>query len=285
MTDLTDVARKSVVITGAAGHLGRHVAAAFRAAGWRTRGVDLVAAPEVETVDLRDPVTARDRLAGADAVVHCAALPRPVGHAADDVFAVNMALMHGAVSAAEATGARLVYASSYSVIGLPFAPRPVRLRALPVTEAEAPAPQDIYATTKWLGEEMIEAMVRRTGLSAISLRLPWVHTAESFAREVLPIRDDPGSRVHLWAWIDAEDAGRAFVAAAQAQVMGHERLFLSAAETFSTRPSADLVAEGWPEAAPWRRLEGGESLIDARRAREVIGFAPTRAWRDYEGVS
>lgn len=264
----------SVVVTGAAGHLGRHVAGAFRAAGYRVRGLDIAGGEEIERVDLRAPATARHALSGADVIAHCAALPRPAGYAADDVFEINMALMHSAVSAAEESGARLIYASSYSVIGLPFGPVRPRLTALPVTEAEPPAPQDVYALTKWLGEEMVEALVRRTGRPAISLRLPWIHTPETFAREILPIRDDPASHVHLWAWIDARDAGRAFVAAAHADIAGHERLFMSADCTFSTRDTADLAAEGWPDVALSPAVAGRGSLIDASRACAILGIGP-----------
>jgi nucleoside-diphosphate-sugar epimerase len=235
--------------------------------------------------DLRNPDVARARLADAAVIVHCAALPRPVGYASDTVFATNMALMHSAIAAAETGGARLLYASSYSVIGLPFAPHPPRLTALPVTEDAAARPQDVYALTKWLGEEMLAAFVRRTHGTAVSLRLPWIHTADSFRRHVLPIRDDPAARIHLWAWIDADDAAAAFVAAARAPLTGHERLFLSAPDTFSTRPTAELVAEGWPDTPLSRPLSGHESLIDSARARAVLGLARGHSWRAYEGLA
>ncbi len=278
---------RDVVVTGAAGHLGRHVLAAFRQAGWTARGLDIVAdeASGVEPADLRDPETARRCLAGAAVVAHCAALPRPVGYAADDVFATNIALMYAAIDGAEQGGAtRIVYASSFSILGLPFAPNRPHLSALPVTEAAPAAPQDVYAVTKWLGEEMLDAYVRRTGRTAVSLRLPWIHTPDSFAAQVVPIRDDPASSLHLWAWIDARDAGRAFVAAAEAEIDGHQRLFVTASESFSTRPSAALAAEGWPDVSVTGDLTDHASLISSAKARETIGFSPSFRWADYPGV-
>lgn len=272
---------RNVVVTGAAGHLGRHVMQAFTDAGWKVRGFDITEAPDVTALDLRDPAAARAHLSGADVIAHCAALPRPVGFSHDTVFATNMALMHSAVCAAEENNARIVYASSYSVIGLPFAPNPPKLTALPVTEAESALPQDVYALTKWLGEEMLSAYVRRTGGTAVSLRLPWVHTAHSFGRDVVAIQDDPASRIHLWAWIDATDAGRGFVAAASAAIDGHERLFLSAADTFSTRPTAELVEHGWPDTPHRHALLDRQSLIDGARARDILGFEPAVRWQDY----
>lgn len=281
---MQSIGSRSVVVTGAAGHLGRHVMHAFEAAGWRTTGLDVAPAAGVDLADLRDPDCAREHLSAVDVIAHCAALPRPVGYSADDVFATNMALTHRVISAAERSAARIVYASSYSVIGLPFATHPPNLTALPLSESEPAQPQDVYALTKWLGEEMLSAFVRRTKGSAVSLRLPWVHTAESFARDVLPICDDAASRIHLWAWIDAEDAADGFIAAANAQLSGHQRLYMSAPDSFSNRPTADLVAEGWPDTAITRPLSGYESLIDNARARAILGYVPGRSWRTYEGL-
>ncbi|MEP3437335.1 MAG: NAD(P)-dependent oxidoreductase [Hoeflea sp.] len=276
--------QRSVVVTGAAGHLGRNVLAAFRDVGWNARGLDIVGDADlgVEAVDLRDFAVARRHLATASFVAHCAALPRPVGYEASDVFSTNMALMYAAIAGAEdGCATRIIYASSYSIIGLPFAPNRPKLTALPITEDEKAAPQDVYATTKWLGEEMLDAYVRRTGNAAVSLRLPWIHTPESFAEQVVPIRDDPDSHIHLWSWIDARDAGRAFVAAAEADIEGHLRLFVSADDSFATRPSAELVAESWPEVFVVGNLSGRKSLIDASRARQTIGFVPAYGWSDY----
>lgn len=276
---------RSVVVTGAAGHLGRHVLAAFQAAGWDAEGIDSSPAEGLAIKDLRNVDVARDALANADVIAHCAALPRPVGYAPDDVFSTNMSLMYAAIEGAESGRAqRIVYASSFSVVGLPFAPVRPELSALPLTEAEPAQPQDVYAVTKWLGEEMLDAFTRRTNRTAVSLRLPWIHTPESFAASIVPLRDAPESYVHLWSWIDARDAGAAFVAAAEAEIDGHERLYVCADESFSTRPSAELAAEGWPDAALTHPLTGHESLISATRAKATIGFNPTYHWKDYEGA-
>ena len=103
---------------------------------------------------------------------------------------------------AEAQGImRIVLASSFSVLGLPFAPRPVTLHAFPVTEDHPTAPQDLYAVTKWLSEEMVDAWTRRTGGSAISLRMPWLQSAATFAPEVslstTPSSDGSHSEIRL----------------------------------------------------------------------------------------
>lgn len=186
-----------VVVTGAAGLLGRHVAAACQAAGHRVLGVDVGPQPpgrDRVTADLCDLGAAVQALAGAEAVVHCAAIPRPGAVPAAEIWRVNMATAYAVTEAARIVGAPIfVQASSFSVLGYPFAPVLPEPRRLPLDEAEPAAPQDIYGTTKWLAEELIEAAVRAGAFRAVSLRLPWIHTAESFARDVVPRRRLPAA--------------------------------------------------------------------------------------------
>lgn len=66
----------TVLITGANGFIGRALAQRLRDLGARVRGVDLVADPEHDVVagDTTDPGPWADHLAGADIVIHTAAL-------------------------------------------------------------------------------------------------------------------------------------------------------------------------------------------------------------------
>jgi nucleoside-diphosphate-sugar epimerase len=275
-----------VVVTGAAGLLGRHVVAALDAAGHRVRGVDLPGRGADHSADLCDAIQAAAALAGARTVIHAAAIPRPIGTARQVVFQTNMQTTFNVLEVAEAQGtAHVVLASSFSVLGLPFAPRPVTMRSFPVTEDHPTAPQDVYAVTKWLSEEMVDAWTRRTGGAAVSLRMPWLQSAETFHPEVTVRRDTPEARLDLWAYLDLRDAGRAAVMAVQAlatgRIAGHERLFLSAADTYSATPTMDLIARHYPDVPVSQSLQGHRALLSGVRAAEVIGFAPLYGWRDF----
>jgi nucleoside-diphosphate-sugar epimerase len=73
--------RSRVFVTGASGFLGRALLAHFDAAGWDVAGVDRVADPAFNVVagDVVDPAGWTDHLAGADLVIHTAAVVSQVG--------------------------------------------------------------------------------------------------------------------------------------------------------------------------------------------------------------
>lgn len=280
----------TVIVTGSSGLLGRHVAAALAQAGHCVLGLDAAAPPKGSanwghvTVELADLGATLQLVRNAEIVVHIAAIPRPTGLPAERVFHANVSSAYNVVEAAALNGAtRLVYASSMSVLGYPFFETRIAPAYLPIDSAHPVGPQDAYALSKWLGEEIVEAAVRRRpALSAVSLRMPWIQTAETFPREVearrvraaLVARD-------LWGYLDARDAAAAFVAAVERPIEGHKRLFVSAADTFMEVETETLVRNAYPKAERKRPLVGHETVFDLAEARAVLGFSPEHSWRDY----
>jgi nucleoside-diphosphate-sugar epimerase len=278
---------KRAIVTGSSGLLGRHVAAALGHAGWAVTGVDLAPPPPGAqwthvAADAADPDALAGIFSGADVVAHCAAIPRPTGFTARDVFMTNVATTFSVVEAAEeARVGRLIYASSFSVHGWPFFVRPFAPAFLPVDEAHPVAPQDPYGLSKLVGEEIVEAAVRRGAFTAVSLRMPWIQTSESFWREVGPRRESTRSADDLWAYIDAEDAADAFAAAAGAPVGGYLCALLSAPDTYMDAPTEALIRDAFPSTPLRADLPGDAATLDATVAYERLGFAPRRSWRGY----
>ncbi|CDX43801.1 NAD-dependent epimerase/dehydratase [Mesorhizobium plurifarium] len=276
----------NIIVTGSSGLLGRHVAAACLAAGHEVLGIDL--APPARgawkhvSADLTDLGLALQLIRDADAVIHVAAIPRPTGKAAAEVFGTNMAASYNVVEAAALSGAsRFIYASSFSVLGYPFGERLAPPAYLPIDQDHPTGAQDAYGLSKWLGEEIVEAAVRRGAFSAVSLRMPWIQTPESFFETVGPRRGTPDAAWDLWGYLDAQDAADAFLRALAWKGQGHLRTFISAADTYSETPTAELLKAAFPAVPVRRPLEGHAAVIDNSHARETLGFAPRRSWRGY----
>jgi nucleoside-diphosphate-sugar epimerase len=277
-----------IIVTGSSGLLGRHVAGAFVAAGHDVRGIDAVP-PRTDhgwvhvDADLTDLGVALQLIRDCDAVAHIAAIPRPTGKAASEVFATNMALAYNVTEAAVLNGAeRFIYASSFSVLGYPFAQILPAPAYLPIDENHPIGAQDAYGLSKWLGEEIVEAAVRRGAFSAVSLRMPWIQTPRDFLEAVVPRRRLEESARDLWSYLDARDAAEAFVQALGWNGDGHLRTFLSAADTYSEEPTETLVARAFPTTPVSPALPGFTSVIDNDHARATLGFTPRHSWRDYE---
>jgi nucleoside-diphosphate-sugar epimerase len=201
------------------------------------------------------------------------------------VFRTNVTATYTAVEAATlARARRFVYASSFSVLGYPFFERAVEPPTLPVDETHPIGAQDPYALSKWLGEEIVAAAVRRGAFAAVSLRMPWIQTPERFFREVEPRRRTPDAARDLWSYIDARDAAEAFAAAIARPTQGHLRLFLSAADTFMAEDTEPLVRRTYPDATLTRPIPGGGAVIDTTAAHLALGFTPRHSWRDYAPV-
>jgi len=274
------------IVTGASGLLGRHVAEALLAAGHDVLGIDTVAPVggrwRHATADLTDLGSTLQLVRDCDAVVHVAAIPRPTGRAGGEVFRTNVATAYNVVEAAAMAGiGRFVYASSFSVFGYPFFEKTVIPPYLPVDMNHPVGAQDPYGLSKWLGEEIVDAAVRRGAFSAVSIRMPWIQTPQSFFAGVGPRRATAESARDLWAYLDARDAGQGFLRALEWRGQSHLRVLLGAADTFMEEETETLVRRVFPGVALSRPIAGFGSVLDTAHARETIGFAPEHSWRSY----
>ena len=137
-----------LVVLGAAGQLGADLMAAAAA-----RGVEATGAGR-ETLDVADPAALRGYLDATafDALVNCAALLDTEAIEADPgpAFAVNAHAPAVMAEAAAAKGARLIQVSTDYVFGGDAA------RSAPLTEADPPAPVNVYGASKLLGETLAQ---------------------------------------------------------------------------------------------------------------------------------
>ncbi|MFG1925491.1 NAD-dependent epimerase/dehydratase family protein [Cryptosporangium sp. NPDC048952] len=219
-----------------------------------------------------------------DVVVHAAAIPAPGRHAPATVFTNNIGALFNVVEACVRWGVpRLVNISSETATGFHFAERPAYPEYLPLDEEHPCAPQDPYGLSKVFGEQLCDAAVRRSDLKVLSLRPTWVQNDASYRPNLGPIIDDPTApSLTGWSYVDADDLGDAIVLAAESDVPGHEVLYIAAADTVGGRDLHETWRAVYPDAPtelrPVKRKDA--SGIDCSKAERLLGWRPTRSWRD-----
>jgi nucleoside-diphosphate-sugar epimerase len=245
--------------------------------------VDLVRSAELAdeqqlAADLTEYGQAVEALRGARAVVHLAAIPAP-GLRPDEVtFRVNTASTFNVFSAAPLLGLeRVVWASSETVLGLPFERLPPAYA--PIDEEHPPLPNFTYALSKLVSEEMARQFHRWTGIPYVGLRFSNIMEPHDYERFPSFWNDPTLRKWNLWGYVDARDVAQSCRLALSADV-GAEVFIVAAADTCMTRPSRELMAEVYPEVEVRGELGEHETLLSIAKARRRLGYEPAHSWRD-----
>lgn len=236
----------TILVTGAAGRIGRAAVRALASQGFHVRAFDIVPAagtPDVIVGDITDGAVVRRAAEGASAIVHLAATPD------DDDFLTrllpnNIVGVYHVFEAARLEGVkRVVLASSGQVVYWQRFTGP-----LPIRADSPPTPKDWYAATKLFQEAAGRAYAKQHGISVIAARLGWCPRDRAHVEELA--RTDWGPDVYL----SPGDAGRFFVCAVEAP--------------------ADLSFEVvYACSRPFR-----EQVYDTAPARELLGYEPRDRW-------
>lgn len=229
-----------VLVTGAAGRIGRAFVAGAAGAGFdlELRATDRSGGGEgVGRLDVTDPDACRLACRGVDAVLHLAADPSPDADFRTSVLPVNVVGTYNMVEAALAAGVgRFVAASSAQAVeGYP-ADHQVR-------ETDAPRPRNDYGAGKAFGEALAWVAGARGPTTFVSVRIGYY------------AEDRPGPDA-AWrdrtAWLSPRDA---------VQLLG-----LALVAPLDV-PGGHVVVHGVSDNAS-KRLS-----IDA--TRHLLGFTPT----------
>jgi nucleoside-diphosphate-sugar epimerase len=181
-----------VLVTGAAGNLGRKaIAALAELDASAVLGIDHGPAgdlgSEIELIDADlstyDPSWA-ERFRDVDVVLHLAADPRPIA-TWQSVLRSNLDLSHHVLRAAEQHGVlRFVFASSNWVLG------GYRFTNETLTPATPPRPVNPYGFSKLATERDGAAVSARCGMSFLALRIGWCQPGDN----------RPGSHMAFGRW-------------------------------------------------------------------------------------
>lgn len=285
----------TILVTGAAGLLGRFVVADLLAHCHIVRGLDRRCGDadiDWHVGDVTSPDLVATAMAGVDAVMHLAAIPNIWSGDGQTIMRVNLLGTYTVLDAAEAAGAkRVIFCSSDSVAG--YTVREGKMLAplyAPLDHDHPLLATDPYAVSKVAGEDIARAYALR-GMSVVALRTVFVAYPE-MAGEIVaramdpdnyrgPVVGGPSSAGGgpLNHHIDPRDLARAFRLALGLALPagGFERFYLSAQVTLSPEPTLDRL----------RRLHKGcveirnpevyarqpfAPLYDLKHAAERLGF-------------
>ncbi len=289
------------LVTGAAGFIGRSIAAALLKRGETVRGVDsfitgkranLVGLEAMEFIegDLADPAVCAKVCAGVEVVFHEAALasvPRSVADPAATNLNCVDATLNLLVAARAAGVRRVVYAGSSSVYG--------DTPTLPKHEEMLPDPITPYAVAKLAGEHYMRAFTRVYGLETVTLRYfnvfgphqdptsQYSGVLAIFCRKMLageqPTIYGDGGQSRDFTYIDNVVQANLLAAAAPAERLSGRSMNLATGAAITLNRIFEILCgltsyQGKPAYAQPRAGDIRHSLADIRLARELLGYAP-----------
>jgi len=284
-----------VLVTGAAGLLGRAVVDHLRGLGVGVTAMlhrpGDIEADRVVVGSMADAAFVRDAVEGADAVVHCAALRAPMLGTAEEVFCGNVTGTFTVLEQAGRAGVRrAVVSSSYSALGLTFAPTMRHPAYLPIDEQIPLQVEDPYAHSKQVDELTSELMSKRHGMTVVALRLPFLGgIGDTIRTRAERVAIDPGfgtAAREFWTYLETRDAARACLLALTEPPPGCHVVTVAAPTTLAPYPTEQLLAVYHPDVPRRRAFPGRTAPFDLTRSHDLLNFSAEILWetdeRDFE---
>jgi nucleoside-diphosphate-sugar epimerase len=287
---------EKVLVTGGAGRLGRDVVAEL-AAHCTVRVLDRAHQSPAAIdfpVDVLDLEALGPAMRGVDAVIHLAAIDSSVTAPPEVVFDTNVRGTWNVLHAAREAGVRrAVICSSSSAAGIDYTNPHMPPLYLPIDEVHPLRPSQPYGLGKQLDEQIAEGFGRRGGMEVICLRPAWVMQPDSVRRLKAerqggpPPAALPGRHREPWpllrSYVAPDDAARAFRLALEHPGMAHGLFIITAADTFEPEPTLAHLERTYGTRIEVRKPEiyarrPRASAWDITRAREVLGWTPSRDW-------
>jgi nucleoside-diphosphate-sugar epimerase len=295
------------LVTGAAGFIGRSIAAALLARGESVRGIDNLStgkranlaglgAMDFIVGDLADAAMCARACDGIEVVFHEAALASVPRSVADPV-ATNVncvdATLNLLVAAREAGVRRVIYAGSSSAYG--------DTPTMPKHEDMRPSPISPYAVAKLAGEHYMASFTRVYGLETVTLRYfnvfgPYQDPASQysgvlaiFCRKMLrgeqPTIYGDGEQSRDFTYIENVVNANLLAASAPAEKVSGQVMNTATGARATLNGTFRILREltgykGEPAYGPARAGDVRDSLADIRQAEERMGYKPLVDFRE-----
>jgi len=277
-----------ILVTGAAGWLGKMVVLRLLEKGFDVLGTDLVSYAESPSpfcqADLCDPEKVAELMTGAEAVIHMGAIPGPQNPDPvnqSKIFRNNVQSTYNIVLAAAGRNVpRIVFSSSAFAMGWAWDPAAFVPLYLPLDEEHPMMPFEPYGLSKQVGESIAGMVARSTKTTVASLRFTNVVMPEDQSEFPwpAPTPEDPRTLV-VWAYADPRDVADAHVLALEADLCGHEAFLLAQPITRFRESTVDLIRSNFGDRIEIRGdLSGNASIISTAKARRMLGYSPKYRW-------
>ena len=298
---------ETYLVTGAAGFIGRSIAAELLARGKRVRGIDNFVTGKRENLlgleamdfieaDINDAAAVAKACHGVECIFHEAAIPS-VPRSIEDPVASNHAGVSGTVqllvAAKNAKVRRVVYAGSSSVYG--------NTPTLPKQEQMQPSPISPYAVAKLAGELYMQSFARVYGLETVTIRYfnvfgPWqdptsqysgilaIFTKKMLAGETPTIYGD-GEQSRDFTFIQNVVHGNLLASEAPAERVSGQVFNVATGKRVTLNQTVEILrrATGYTGEVRYAAERSGDvkhSLADISRAREGLGYEPLVDFRE-----
>ncbi len=279
-----------IAVTGGSGAAGQVIIEDLHANDYKCINIDRRAPTidrcQFEPTDMTDYPSLFKAMEGADALVHFAGNPHPDDehYGAAVSFNNNTMCLFNAFNAARALGIkRVVWASSETVYGYPFVNNvPVEV---PITEETLLQPQNGYALSKVMSENLARRMHDLYSIDFIGLRISNIHYDDEdvhFSMHKIHTysNDIPHRKFNLWGYVDARDVAKAVRLALERKIKGAHVFNIAAQDTVMKQRSRDLLKAIFPHLALPADYADRGAFLSCEKAKLELGFVPQYSWFD-----
>jgi len=285
---------EKVVVTGGSGRAGEYIIAEMAANGYDVYNIDAVAprpgsasnAAHFWRIDVTDYGEVLNALTGADAVIHMAAIPAPNTDPEHKLFRINMMANWNVLEAAEVHGIeRICMASSINAVGAGWGQKLYMPDYLPVDEDHPTHVEDAYSQSKWLGEQMADAFVRRrpgkVQIANMRFHALWdPATAERHLESGDKASTGGRQPMGFWSWVGRHDAARACRLSIEKEFGDHEAFFINATDTTLEIPTMDAIESEFPGVEIREPITGFNSPLSVAKGEKLLDWIPVESWRE-----
>lgn len=266
-----------VLVTGAAGRLGRVVAVRLHDAGYEVLATDIVEAVDTPyrfvRADLLDHRRASALLEGIDVLLHIGNLPGIGSVPPQVVFNQNVSMNSNMFQGAAESGvSQIVFASTLQLIGSHVDERtvvtPPATPDYPMNGSTPADPSNLYALSKTVSETMLRYYAERCAIDAVALRFPLLHDGGDRFR-VSTGDETPTDILEGFTALSYTDAARLFAAVVDSDLSGFHVFMPGSAVRHRDLSLAELISAHYPNLSPTT-----SDLIDNAPITDVTGWQP-----------